>query len=104
MKTTSEPRTLTCTYIDTCYPDFLQDHHNRDNELLLCASANQSYSDMQEELVQSAFYSDKIPSDITDDQIIEAVDKEFRGYFSHHILDTEDIYSNEVQVYAYLNW
>lgn len=90
---------LTCNYIGTMYPDYLQDHHNREGEILLCASARlRSIADIKSELLES-ICNYEIP--YTDKEIMRAINAEFRGLRAKDINAPN---SDESYIYAYLEW
>ncbi len=101
MKTALEPRTLTCTYIDTCYPDYLQDHHNRENELLILATPTICRATVCDDFWISAISSDKIPQEISDSEIKSAIFSMVDSLNTSEIDYRED---SEVYLYAYLSW
>ena len=65
--------TVTAQHIDTCFVDFLQDHHNRDGEMLLGVSVSEGMSadDVIEDLMREVHSSmdDEIPEEVTDEQL-----------------------------------
>lgn len=97
----TENKTITCTYIDTCYPDYLQDHHNRENELLILASPCICRATICDDFWTSAITSDKIPQEITDSEIKSAIFSLVNSLATSQIDYQED---SEVYIYAYLSW
>ena len=97
----TESRTVTCSYIDTCYPDYLEDHHNRGNELLILASPSISRAAICDDFWTSAIASDKIPQEITDSEIKSAIFSMVDSLATSAIDYQED---SEIYIYAYLSW
>lgn len=60
------------TYIDTCYPDFLTDHHNREGELLvgIILGSETPIADQLVDELSSGDYG--VPDEISDDDIKRA--------------------------------
>lgn len=57
--------TIECHYKDTCLSDYLTDHHNGNNELLIGISPHgQSKDEASRELLREADLFDKIPAEI----------------------------------------
>lgn len=82
-------------YIETCYPDYLQDHHHRDGECLLSLClASQSEEQAALEIVGEVSECDTgLPADVTDEQILAAARVAVQG-LTFHPYDAE---GNEVQ-------
>ncbi len=99
---------IQCNYIGICCPDYLTDHHNRENELLILASANAENSNsLINELISDAMSSVRIPNSITDEQIKEAIIDCFKDFMFGRDMatgDTDFQYDEDVYVYAYLSW
>lgn len=99
----TETQTITCHYIDTCYPDYLQDHHNRDDELLLCIPGNYGYWDwLLQDLFDQAILEEGLPSYITNSDLHKAIEQAFKGYDLKDVTCDHDDY--ECYIYAYLSW
>ena len=108
MKTQLEPRTLNCTLIDICYPDYLTDHHQREGEKLISAfvregmTTEELVSEMWDDLNYSACDVFKY---FSEEEIKEAMRSEVDPLVSTDFglrlyeLDPEDVY-----LYAYLSW
>ena len=109
---TNETRTLTCTYIGTYAPDYLTDHHNRENELLIEANPSPNASE-----VITSFWEyvnmcgDKIPKHISNGQIICAIRNMVARLSEYDIypdieldMDECDPCSDGIYIYAYLSW
>lgn len=98
---------LTCTYICTCYPDFLQDHHNREHEILISAWAGStSKKSIEEQLIDSALsqWDSSFPKYL-DWQVKRVIRAEFSQYKAKDINFTDcDPEENESCIYAYLSW
>ena len=107
---------LTCHYIDTCCPDYLLDHHNRNNEVLISAWANPG-DDLDSiicELYDSLDYHPWLPdlNRFSDDEILNAIEEEFRdfslpSYVTEEAQDQDKENSDsdyERYIYAYLAW
>jgi len=78
---------LTISYIDTCRPDYLQDHHNRDGELLLgVCLAGQNPEEAAHDLLAMLNSADwgVYPEDIDDKAFLaiakDAMDVDFRPH------------------------
>ena len=58
-------------YIETCYPDFLQDHHNRENERLISIGLyGQSSKEAARDLIDEINGCDMgIPEEVTEGQL-----------------------------------
>lgn len=108
---TTRTSTLTCNYIDICFPDNLQDHHNRDNELLLTASVHDGMS--TDELVEELMFSvdsgcTYLPDVFTDEEIREAIRLEIDPIVSTDfglrvdLIDEDQL--DQLYLYAYLSW
>ena len=101
----TEERTLTCTYIDTCYPDYLTDHHNRDNEILLCAYEDEDAGFVMQQLMEDAFNSHKLPEWVTNGMLRNAIAEEFSKYNYHRICpNLNNTGFVDTLIYAYLSW
>lgn len=99
---------LTCHYITTCYPDYLTDHHNRENEILISAWAGStSRESIKGQLLDSACCYSK-PSlflSYKESDIRKAIAREFNQYKAKDINFTDcDSEENESYIYAYLSW
>lgn len=93
-----------CHYIDTCMPDYLDDHHNRDNELLLCGAATQpDIIAVIDELFGQATESERLTKSINNKQIKTAIALEFNRYKLHQVC-IDDNMSDDIYIYAYLTW
>ena len=104
----TETRTITCTYIDTCYPDYLTDHHQRENEKLIMAfiwegmSTDDLVCEMWNDLNYSACDVFKYFSEA---EIKEAMRSEVDSLVSRQFgLRLYDINPEEIYLYAYLSW
>jgi len=66
---------LECHYIGTMLPCYLQDHHNRESELLIAALLGPDTTGISvcADLMDSALSSDSIPEEISDDAVRNAV-------------------------------
>lgn len=108
--TEAKPPTFLFNFIGVLYPDDLQDHHNRDNELLLtvpCPYNGQPVLDLicdfYNELLAISD-TDSFPSEFSEDTIIDAISSEL-DYLAQpdsclwDFDDYEDCYA-----YAYLSW
>ncbi len=101
---------LSCHYIDICYPDYLQDHHNRDNEILLSASVWEGMT--TDELVQKLYdclnsTDNHFPfTEFSEEEIKYAFRSESDCFISSdfglHLPSYECL--GEVYLYAYLRW
>ena len=95
---------------DVCLPDYLQDHHNRDNEILLGVSVRRDTSKEQakQALIDEFLDQDKTPEEITLDVFKGIVDEFFAGVspeswsrtLQYIEFDESDEYEGE-EVYAY---
>lgn len=99
------------SYIDTCYPDNLSDHHNRDNELLISVSWSEDIADRQvvEDIVDEALNADcdsfweQLPQDdeLTRTILTQSVSDEILGMnFSMDGVDCPE----EMMIYGYFQW
>lgn len=100
---------ITCNFIDCCSPDYLSDHHNRDNEALILACPDKDTEAIIEDFSWYAS-SAKIPFSIEMEQIDAAIklmvdnlpiDSLYPVYYSESI-DSDD--DSEIYLYAYLSW
>ena len=103
-------REITCHYIDTCYPDYLQDHHNRGNELLILSTPISDRDGLEASLLDFAFNDDSIPESISDSEVKSAISKMLTWLFDiDSNLPTEDKVlakepEEDLYLYAYLSW
>lgn len=107
---------LTCTWIDTCYPDDLQDHHNRDSELLLCVAQHDDMTWLIQALFDQANHDERLPDSINHGKLIKAIREEFNRYsialvcpdtsgsYEYDESEGEYYWVAENYVYAYLSW
>lgn len=97
-------KSIACKYIDTCYPDYLTDHHNRDNELLISANVSAFKSSIYQDFWNSAIRQDTIPQNISDSEIESAI-KCMVNDLDLSILEKDsNFYQQEIYIYAYLSW
>lgn len=114
MKISSFTQTVVCSYILTGDGQYLTDHHNRENEILICSQPLRSRKHIIDSLISSAYDSNRLPNWISDKEMIDAivcmVDR----------LTTEDCYPScyrelkktdfdawlecDINIYAYLSW
>lgn len=74
--------TVTAEHVDTCLPCYLQDHHNREGELLLCCTpSGQSAEEAAEDLYLSESTWDGFPEEdeVSQSQIEEALISSLEG-------------------------
>lgn len=100
---------LTCNYIDTCYPDYLLDHHNRDNEILLSAYPDEDKDFIATQLFQSYCETERIieinGEVITDRKVKLAIDEMVEQLHTKQIMFYLDSLDDESPIiYAYLTW
>jgi len=102
---------LSFTYIDTCYPDYLSDHHNRDGELLVGIDWNEDITDRQvvEDIVSEVLGSTDeslwkhLPND---DELVRVIltqvvsDEVLGTDFSMNGVDCPE----EMMIYGYFKW
>lgn len=97
-------------YIDTCYPDYLTDGYNRDNEMLLCCPAlGQSLQNGVIDLLTSMENgeADKLPDEIKDSTIFDAVYSVCRGVDFTGLLEEDVSLEDNMEVpyvYVVLTW
>jgi hypothetical protein len=96
MKT--ELLTISCDLIMTGDGQFLTDHHNRDNELLISAYPSLDKESMFQEFWESAICTDKIPQSIPDSEIKVAIQKLVDSLLPFELCLTEFEDNSEVQV------
>ncbi len=103
---------IECRYIDTCLPDYLQDHHNRDNEQLICFPVDnettvKELADGLYDDVMGALCFD-IPESISDNDIRAAINSMFEHIDGDVFDDSLPMYdendNDSVYVYAVLSW
>lgn len=111
MQEAFEQSELTCNYIDVCSPDYLTDHHNRDNEFLLCGTPSFSKIALRQSLLESTDCCNHIPKEISLDAIDKAIEDMVDGLFLWQqlpeidgVLVDEDNLPEDIYVYAYLAW
>lgn len=104
----TETRTIACSLIDICYPDYLAGHHNRENEKLIyaCVWEGMSIDDLVFELWDtlnmSACNAFKY---FSEDEIKEAIRSEVDPIVSTQFgLRLHDADPDEIFLYAYLSW
>ncbi len=70
---------LTVSHVDTCFPDYLTDHHNRDGEALLGVYVDgaSTMRQVREDLEEEAMAYLDCPEEISDDAIRAAIAAEF---------------------------
>lgn len=75
------PYTVSISHVDTCFPEYLTDHHNREGELLVGVYVDQTATNQHvvNALVDEIDASDGLPEDLTDEQIAAAIKDEFDG-------------------------
>lgn len=98
-------------FIDICYPDYLTDHHNRDNEQLVAVPWCEDMTDREliEEIVDAVYNSsnDEIWKHLPKDEeqcrvsLIQTVTDEIIGMdLSIDSVDEPD----EMYIYCYFSW
>jgi hypothetical protein len=67
------------THTDTCFADFLQDHHNREGELLVGVPVDggTTVATVKSDLLDEASSDDRLPEDVTDDLLAKAIEAAF---------------------------
>lgn len=105
---------LTCSYIDICCPDDLNDHHWREGETLLagCIWEGMTIDELVTELWDSLNSSaNDIFSKFSEDEIKEAIRYEFDDCISRDFGLTlrcfgiePDADLEKILLYAYLSW
>lgn len=106
---------LTCSYIDICYPDYLDNHHDQDNELLLSTSVwdgmttENLVDGLMEDFKSIAISVNHKIFNWSDNEIEDAIRFEVDPLVSTQFglrldlaCDPEDY--NEVYFYCYLTW
>lgn len=100
---------VSCRHKDTCLGDYLQDHHNRDGEMLLGASLGGT----PEATVDDLWYEvAEIPDDLTEEQVRTALKEAVAGVDLRYIDEhgnpqdeiDEDRDSEEPQAWFVLSW
>lgn len=99
---------LTCNFIACCYPDDLQDHHNRDNEILLSAYPDGSRDYIASELFDSYCNTDKLieidGQVIRDNEVKLAIDEMVGQLYNYQFNQDFDPDYDSPMIYAYLAW
>ena len=112
------PITLTVSHVDTCLPDYLQDHHHREGELLLgICLAGQSEAEAVEALCDEFNGADwGIPDGVTTEMLAEAAKDAVKGVSfgpcddcGNHVGKDEEGFDkaceeNESQAWFLLEW
>lgn len=73
---------LCVTHIDTCLPCYLNDHYNRDGEVLIGIGVygpSTTNAEVKDNLITEATLCEAIPGHFTEDAIIAAINEEFGG-------------------------
>lgn len=69
-----------CYHKDTCLPDYVQNHHNGDRELLIGISpCNQSQSQAEKDILAEIDQAEKVPEDLPLEEIARAVGQAVKG-------------------------
>lgn len=101
---------ITCHYIDTCYPGDLQDHHNRQGELLIYASIDSDIDWIISDLFGSVQYGwSESLNNFNDGMILKAIKEEFENFrlplYVHEKFEQDcEAEQDHCYVYAYLAW
>lgn len=94
---------LTLNYIDFCYPDYLSDHHNRENEQLIVLSpGNYQLIDMIDAIMEDLNNFDvKIFEHFSSEEIVKAIQES-----GIEISDSEDVCEelSECCHYLFFEW
>jgi hypothetical protein len=99
---------VSVSHIDTCFPEYLTDHHGRDGEYLAgvyitCAS---TCGEVRDELLSDILGCANLPDWITDDMLEKAVDDELPASVSDSTFDDSLESSDEEspQAWFLLTW
>ena len=101
---------LECHYIGVMYPDYLQDHHCREGEVLISASVGPDVTNRHVclELIEAALAVDSIPDEIDDDAIRSAIVTMWINAPDDTPFDAnippEDVCNLPPYIWAYLKW
>ncbi len=101
------PNTVAIHFVDVCLPDYLLDHHNRENERLLAVPAcgqeeNEIFEAIMDELNSCDF---GLPDDISWDAIREAARDVAMGMdLPMAETEGEDSCGDLVYAYFYITW
>lgn len=114
MKISSLTQTVVCSHIMTGDGQYLTDHHNRDNEILISCLPQKSRKGVIELLISDTHSTDKLPDWISDRDFIEAIicmvnrltsEDCYPSYYRE--LEKEDYDSwldCDIRIWAYLSW
>lgn len=104
---------VTCNYIECCCPDYLTDHHNRDNELLILCIPSTDRDQVMHDLYESSV-DNYLPNDLSDDDLKAAISDMVESltleqlcpsYYQQWIdSPIDDDTYNDYYLYAYLSW
>lgn len=109
-------QTLCCTFIMTGDGQYLTDHHNRENEILISSTPQKTRKRLIEYLIDSAFDSEKLPDFISDKEVIDAVvtmvnfmsnEDCYPSYYEEELNKTDEdgwFIDCNINAYAYLSW
>ena len=104
---------LQFNFINACYPDYLTDHHTRENEQLIstyyspCMSIKEYALDVCEEVFTGSDYQElwkELPECDHEARtmILQLVEEEMAAYCYLFNLEIED--EDEIYLYAYFSW